>query len=276
MLDLGYGCSLNGAKLRSSQRIQVMFNRSYCAVAMLAAIVGLSASAGAQEQETKIRIWFSAFIPDQHAGNPGYIKMTTAGTTAIEAPENAALNFIGLRGSCFQTDGRSFSTDPLASARIAIEKVVIVKGRDIVRIEDVPGRPSVRVGTTHNVECETGKLISSKTQNANGIHVSGVKNGNFTSSFGIQAKSSNPYYPNAVTPKIDIDIVVERRFLNRDVRVYGTLGVFPAFEAYYSINDGIPIKLYALPPADDTTAMSLIDFGTGANMRNFEANIPLK
>jgi hypothetical protein len=253
-----------------------VIKKSGFSIVPLVAIIALSAPSQAQDRETKIRIWFKAFIPSQHAGNPGYIKKTATGTTVIEAPENAALNFVGVKGSCFQTDGRSFSTAPLASARIAVEKVVVVKGRDIVRIEDPSGRPPVSVGTTHNVECDTGKLISSKTQDTNGISVSGVKNSNFVSSFGIQAKSSNPYYPSAVTPKIDMDIVVERRFLKRDIRVYGALGVFPAFEAYYSIDDGIPIKLYALEPANGTTAISLIDFGSGVNTRNFEAFIPLK
>jgi len=246
------------------------------ALACLALCLSLWPGRGAaQAPERRVRIWIDAFIPAEHPTNPGYIKRAQNGRTVIEAPENPLLGFVGIKGSCFATDDRAFSSSPTVSARVMIETVAVVRGRDIVRTEDPPGRPPIRIGATDNVDCTSGALLSSKTAPADGTRITPVKNGNFVSSFGIISKAANPFYPSLITPKIDIDAVVERRYLKRDIRVYGAIGVFPAFEAYYSIDGGPVTRLFTLPPGPGTTALDLVDFGTGFKTRNFEATIPL-
>jgi hypothetical protein len=240
------------------------------------AVAAACATAAQLPGEVRVRIWIRAFIPSEHPSNPGYIKRTSNGHYVIEAPENPLLTFLGAKGSCFETDNRSFESSPVVSSRVTVEKIFIVKGRDIIGMEDPPGRPAIRIGSTDNVECDSGALLARKLASADGTSISPVKNGNFVSTVGIMSKTSNPFYPSLITPKIDIDAVVERRFLKRDIRVYGAVGIFPAFEAYYSIDDGPAIKLFTLPPADRTSAIDLVDFGTGFKTRNFEATIPLK
>lgn len=231
--------------------------------------------AQAQPSEKRVRIWIQAFIPAEHPTNPGYIRRAENGTFVIAAPENPLLDFIGVQGSCFATDSRGFSTSSTSSSRIAIEKIFVVRGRDIIRTEDPAGRQPIRTGSTKNVNCSTGALLSEKTASTDGTSISSIHNGNFVSSVGITSKTANPFYPSLVSPKIDIDAVVERRFLKRDIRIYGAVGVFPAFEAYYSIDDGPSLRLFTLSPEPGTTAFDLIDLGTGFKTRNFEAIIPL-
>ncbi len=237
--------------------------------------LAFSLSLSSQAAET-IHVWANAFIPKEHPQLPDYITRTTTGTFTIRTPSIAALSLSeqerALVGTCFLSDNRSFSTDPLASSRMSVEFDLIVEGRDL-SIKPHAGRPIIRASPSTNVECASGALLSKKRNNKLVAEVGDVKKSNFERSVFLKASAGNPYF--AVSPKIDITISIQYFLLDRSLDIKGTIGNFPSFESYYQLNDGTVMRIMTVGPSGTSTADSLFDGNIGVNSRNFSQTIKL-
>lgn len=233
----------------------------------------------AEAAEWKVHFWMKAFIPKAHQGLPNYIKRTTLGTWVVPAPTLPSLVDIGsLSGSCFVTDNRDFDGDPTAAARVTTEFILMIKDRKL-QIKKHAERDIVRIGETHNVDCNNGKNLSPpKTEKSESVSIGNIRSSGFKRVFFVKASSSNPFYRLAgltVSPAIDYSFSLTYNYLDRRLYIKGMTGYFPAFEAYYSIDDGPVQTLLRRPPHGDSTASALADFNLGINSQNFEGSIPL-
>lgn len=245
----------------------------------LAGTLLLFASHGTQAAEWEVKFWVSAFIPNKHPMLPDYIRKTELGTWVVSAPKPPKLlDLGGLSGSCFVTDNRGFEANPTASSRVTTELKLTIKNRELV-VDSVNGRNKVRIGETHNVDCVSGKDIRPpQKESANSVAIGDVKTNGFTKVFFVRASSSNPFYKLlglTISPSIDYSYTVTYDYLRHTINIKGTVGYFPAFEAYYSINGGKTQPIMKLSPYQDSTASSLVDFNLGVNTRNFEHTIKL-
>jgi hypothetical protein len=249
--------------------------------ALATAIVLVLLSASAQARPVKVHLWFNAFIPSVHPAIPDYIRKTQKGTYVLEAPD-----FIGpLKGTCFETDNRSFDLSPDASSRISVNVVLDISGAEMT-VGPQPEHKMKRTGQSHNVDCDTGEeLQPPKQAPEDSIVIGKVVKGDFVRTLFIDAPDANPFYPNVaipgthvylgVSPDIDFKVSVRYEVARAKVFVTGTVGYFPSFEGYYSLNDGPVVPLYQLPPYEKSTAIDLIDLATGINTRNISGEIKL-
>jgi len=233
----------------------------------------------AEAAEWKVHFWMKAFIPKTHQGRPDYIKKTTLGTWVVPAPTLPSLVDIGsLSGSCFVTENRDFYEDPTAPARVTTEFILIIKDRKLEIVKNAE-RDIVRIGETPNVTCITGQnLRPPEVDKSDSVSIGNIRSSGFTRVFFVKASSSNPFYRLAgltVSPAIDYSFSLTYNYLDRKLYITGTTGYFPAFEAYYSINDGPVQTLLKRSPHGDSTASALADFNLGLNSQNFEGTIPL-
>jgi hypothetical protein len=234
------------------------------------------------ETTTPIHIWLRAFIPNSLQSPSDYIKKTTNGLAVISAPgvNIAGVNIGPLSGTCFTTDNRGFDSSPNASARVSVNFNLVIHGHREISVEKVGSQNIVAVGETHNVDCTTGRdLRPPQQEDATSVNISDVKQNGFLRIFNVKAMSGNPFYRVfgvGVAPKIDIEVVFEYDPLTLSLTLHGVIGNFPSFEAYYSVANGPTTMIENLPPTPGSTALSLIDLGTGLNMRNFEDRIQLQ
>lgn len=270
-------------------------------LASLFPIACLLPPAKAVAADHDIHFWVKAFIPKAHPSLPDYVTKTEAGTYVIPAPQipvfsqgaggipawsPEVLQYYksALEKTCFETDNRGFDIDPTVSARITLEYVIQVRGRNI-SVVPFPGRSLARVGETKNVDCKTGKLLSaSQTAPSSDITVGNVKTNGFFKVFFVDASASNPFFnfaslglPSlALSPKIDFSFTTTFDPIKSKIEVKGSTGTFPSFEAYASIDNGPVQPLMQRDPAEGATVLSLIDFNTGVNTANFSLEIKLR
>lgn len=244
-------------------------------IAMFACILSIS---DAFASPIHVHIWIKAFVPSQHPVLKDYFLKTAKNTWVIEAPSIPlpGANIGKLPGTCFVTDNRSFDQSPLASARVTTEFDLVIDQRNI-SVQKFSHREIVRIGQTENVDCKSGETLQPPmTANTNTVTIGDVKQLNFLKVFNIRAASPNPFYKllgRQVAPDINYEFVFQYDILTRTLKINGVTGYFPSFESYYSIDNG-PIKtIIQWTPFKDSTAMSLLDLGTGVNTRSFEIKI---
>jgi hypothetical protein len=186
-----------------------------------------------------MRLWINAFIPANIPGlsrpvpGPGPTQFTM-----IDGPPGLG---------CFLTDQRGFSSDPKASARIHAS---------VDFGDGLEGRPERAVGTTHQVDCGTGRSIASKTASIGGIVVEEEHPLEHICLITIRASVANPIVPGS--PDIDFLVHFSVGFAvpHRAVRVNGHVEPFPAFEAY--VLDGMRIHtLFTRSPDPGATPLDL-------------------
>lgn len=259
------------------------FNQSHIFYGLIFAVLLLSN--GNVRAEYRIHFWMKAFIPNHHPGLPDYIKKTENGNWVIAAPSIPGSEIIGLgklEGTCFVTDNRGFDKSPTASARVTIELIFVVNRKTRqVSIERAEGRDKIRIGSSHNVDCKTGKeLQPPRTADIS----NDVKTQDAVKIIGITASVPNPYYEIGGSmarfapplKSIKFDVIFEYDLFGGKVELKGDAGSFPSFEAYYKLNDGGVTSIIEWVPYKDSTAAALADLGLGINMRNFSTKISLR
>jgi hypothetical protein len=89
----------------------------------------------------------------------------------------------------------------------------------------------------------------------------------------VNASVGNPMY--VVAPKIDFSGTFTFTTGTKQLRFQGSVGEFPAFEAYAQLNGGAIKAVFSVPPAPRTTAWNLIDLGLGLFDQPIDTTISL-
>jgi hypothetical protein len=245
----------------------------------LLAVCGLTTAANAYEK--KVRIYIRSFIPNEIPSIKDDL-VTVGSHTFLKAPNVplAGLKIGEFYGTCFSTDDRSFDAAPGKSARVTVDFVLKFTSRREFTVQQSPGNTDTKfVGLTRNVRCTTGfDLRTPERGSASRITIGEVKKNEFLRILHVGAAVGDPFYTLAgfnVAPDIDMAFVFTYNPLKLELDVKGTIGVFPAFEGYYSI-DGEPKELFTAPPAEGATPWSLPDLLLGINSRNVRKTIDLR
>jgi hypothetical protein len=250
--------------------------RAAAAVLAGLCLTGLAGPAAAAPPARHVlKLWFRAFIPATHPQLPTYFKTAANGLSVLEAPWQPQVGPIGaLSGTCFTTDQRGFSTDPAKTARATASLTLVAQGRDLTLQESARD-----IGFTHNVDCRTGiELQPAKQADKATVTIGTVATNGFNKTLDLKISSPNPFYTVGgipYAPRIDMTATLTYDGLFRKLKVAGEAGYFPAFEVLYSL-DGGPVKsLQDIQIHQDSTALSLFDFGVGLNTRPYSAAIDL-
>lgn len=293
------------ARIRARRRHMTTYAKYCCALLLLTPIAATAAD--------RVHIVIRAFIPDSHDGNLGYVKRLADGTTVIPAPptflvtpavravmpqavetwakKNAgnwkgALLSGALAKHCFKTDGRSFTPNAIASARLHFEATLVIDGPS-VRVENPAGRSRpFWSDASHLVDCQSGRdLVAPRagdpyfkdTPFRPGSSIGQPRvDGNEVRLF-VRGSGGNPLAPlwESVTPAVDFSGLITFDRKTKKLGFRGLAGAFPATEAYASLNGGAPRTIFRLSPNDGTTVWDLADLDTGINSRGIDTTIDL-
>jgi hypothetical protein len=212
-------------------------------IAYLVACFVLSVSTPATAQVTTVEIWVRSFIPNRHDTNPGYIRPVPnrPGQTMMSGPTPV--------NDCFLTDNRWFSSDPSASARIGARLVINTGATPTIVSASHP--PSVSV----EVDCEDGDEECRKPVDTSRSRVGPIARQGSTVRIKVHGEANNACF--AASPDIHYDGEFIVDVAAGSIKFEGTIGQFPAFEAYARSGSGPVRTIFQLSPASGSTALSV-------------------
>jgi hypothetical protein len=162
-------------------------------------------------------------------------------------------------GSCFDTDHREFSADPAASARVVTD-ITIVLGNP-VHVRPSFGVAAHRAGATVKRNCADGSEQKKATADVGSCTVGAPASADNLVQVVLGCSAGNPLVPGA--PKIDYSGTITYDKRAKTLAILATVGNFPAFEAYASLNGKPFKKIFAVGPAPGSTPWALFDAGLG-------------
>lgn len=192
----------------------------------------------------KLRIVMKAFIPSSVPGSIDLLPMPGfPGRFMLKGPLN----------TCFETDNRTFSTEPTSSARITTDFTIDVVDPPTVAPAEKAAR--FKTGVTHRVNCLTGAAEASGQADA-GCTMGTIARTDRQVQVVTACSVANPLLP---APAIDYGgsfIYDLRKFT---LSFEGDVGSFPSFEIYASLNGGPFVTLLARAPLGAAGPVSLYD-----------------
>ncbi len=210
-----------------------------------------------------IRFWLNAFIPRDIFHKDGSLRSRAR----PNHPDQTMLPGPSWFNDCFSTDNRGFSDDPKASSRMHSELVITFRGGRFT------SRTTHRCDQTREYDCEDGDLEGSAYGSTVDMAFSAPRAHYgrppdllrwvlpdlpprlHTFTTRLRAAANNPLFSGS--PNIDYEGQVTC-FLTAhaaSLTFAGSVDEFPAFEAYATLNDGLPkTLLQRLPPPGNSPA----------------------
>lgn len=197
-----------------------------------------------------VKLWLKAFVPASHEQSS-----PVPGTG-----EHAGKPMQMMLNRAFLTDGRDFSSDIHASARMHSEIEI-----DMVRTKQV--YEFHHCYETVEVDVKTGEEKCRKLGGTENMHYSDVEffEEGVGCSVALKASSKNPCISIAtvkITPNLDyegtIRITLAEDRKSAEIGFEGLVESYPAFEMYASVNGGDPQTIFQIPIAEGATSSALI------------------
>jgi len=223
--------------------------------AVFFAVLGLLAPQATQAQDT-VRFIVRAFIPKSHPTSPDAILPVPGKPGMFMIPDALPT------GLCFDTDHREFSADPAASVRLATD-ITLLLGSP-VQVKATSGAAH-KAGVTVRRNCLTGGDEKRDTASVDSCSIGAPAVADQLVQVVLQCKAGNPLVP--LAPRIDYGGTITYDSGAKTLAFQATVGAFPSFEAYASLNGKPFKKIFALPPADGTSPWALFDGGLGFQSR---------
>lgn len=233
------------------------------AATALFASVTLGLPAAAVGADDEVRILIRSFIPNAHPTNPNYILPVPghAGKFMIAGPGASKTG-----GKCYDTDHRSFSSQPKDSARLTSDFVLVASRAPTIRAAQ--GSAVHRADATIERDCPTGKESDSKTASIGACSIGNPAAADKKVQVVMSCSGGNPFF--AAAPKIDYGGSFIYDTAAKTLSFKGNVGNFPAFEAYASLNGKPFVKLFSTPPKPGSSVWALFDAGLGVGTRGIE------
>lgn len=212
--------------------------------------------AGVVHAQDTVRFIVRAFIPKSHPTMPDAIKPVPNKPGLFMLPDVLPTGF------CFDTDHREFSAEPAASARLSTDVKLVLSNP--VQAQATSGAAH-QAGTTVRRKCATGGGETTGTPSVSACHMGHPAAADNLVQLVLGCSAGNPLVPGA--PKIDYGGTITYDKAAKTLAFRGTIGNFPAFEAYASYN-GKPFKqIFTADPAPGSTPWALFDAGLGFQSR---------
>jgi len=177
-----------------------------------------------------------------------------------------------MSGKCFFTNHRSFSSSRGAEAKLFTAFTLRVNGASATVMGEANGSATHATGPSTRVTCDTGgdREVRSgplRVDALGGPHSAGGRH-----QVILQAAAANPFAPAGISPSIDYSLDLIYDASTKTLTYNGSIGKFPAYEAYASLNGGDVKRLFRQSPTG-ATAWALYDFGTGIGDRTVSGEV---
>ncbi len=212
---------------------------------------------------TKIKVWVNAFIPKDISGLTYSVKNSSEKTYLKFPVKNVCDVFSGtipwsehLIGS-FLTDNRDFDNslaNGVKRSRMHSNILLDILNKKVLAQTHL-------CGETKQIDAATGRVLKKGTAESTQMGFSAFEYHTDTESFtfNLDGRAQNPlalpeFIPNALTRACVPDIIYGGTFVinmkKREVTFTGYVTEFPAFEIYFSVNGGQPLKLLIMSPKE--------------------------
>lgn len=191
-----------------------------------------------------IKIWLKAFIP-----------LNVEGALPVPGMAGQTMLSTGVVARCFLTDGRDFSDDLDASARMHSEIEIDLDTLNVVN-------ELHRCYETTEVDCETGEVQCAERASTDHMQWENLEVSTAGISVDLVGSTHNPCMKVigiAVSPNLDYDGTLTLTVISDRVEVAfeGHIETYPAFEMYASIADGTAHTVFREPVAEGASLLSL-------------------
>lgn len=206
---------------------------------------------GGHAAADELVVWIKAFIPNKHESNPSYVRPqpNNPGKWMIPAPMESDY--------CFGTDNRMFSSARNASARMtSTMKLTFTTGPG----GSLASLPSHETNLTHKLWCRDGADREAPRPAGTGqMYFGNPVQADGVIQFSVEGRANNPFVFGS--PSIYYTGNFYYTKATKTLKFVGTIGKFPAFEAYAQLNNGQPVTIFRVPPSTGSTVWDLINFG---------------
>jgi hypothetical protein len=206
---------------------------------------GGPASGAEASAPKKIKFWINSFIPDSISGAKEITKGKYKGKTMFRGPFQVS--------DCFLSDSRGFSNDIKASSRLHLEAEADLSSR-------LWSFPTPTSSGTAELDCEDMEVECEQVANPTASQFPATDANIDMKPFSFSATASDPCVTGA--PAIDVNGKVTIDTRRRIISFIGMIEPFPAFEAYVSVDGGIPLNLFTSAIQSDSSAWSLFGDAT--------------
>jgi hypothetical protein len=170
---------------------------------------------------------------------------------------------IGPGGACFDTDNRTFSSDPAASARIVTDFTVEVTDPAVITPANKADR--FRSGVSRKLNCNTGAVEKTGQAGLGGCTMGAVSRTDQEVQVITACSVGNPLL---VAPNIDYGGSFIYNYKKFTLSFVGDVGAFPSFEILASLNGGKFVSLLKKQPSDGAGPFRLFDLWLHINTKH--------
>jgi hypothetical protein len=221
--------------------------------------------AGPALAQDTVRFIVRSFIPKSHSTNPEAIKPVPG-----RQGQFMLLDVLP-SGSCFDTDHREFSADPKAASRLSTDITIMLSNP--VQVKPTAGSGAHSAGATVRRKCSDGSEEKRATASVSSCSVGAPAIAGNQVQVVLGCSAGNPVVTGA--PKIDYGGTITYDKAAKTLAFQATVGNFPSFEAYASLNGKPLVKIFTVDPAPGSTPWALFDAGMGFKSRPL-AKVPVK
>jgi hypothetical protein len=194
----------------------------------------------------KLIVWFNAFLPTVLVGLTQRVPAGQfKGKSMLPGPMSI--------NDCFLTDNRGFSRFRSASCRVHAVVAFDLSG---LNPNMVFGR---RADTTFEIDCTSGAIECQAGSDVSRVKFKNLQGTSTYFKVDLDAQANNPCF----TGSPDIEFNGTLRVVNKSVVMYeGSIGEFPAFEAYVQKGNGPRKVIYRHTRKRNATPMNLFNGAT--------------
>lgn len=219
----------------------------------------------ARDEFDRVRIWMKAFIPNEENQ---YVRR-------IDGENRWVIEF---GDTCAETDHRGFSNDPKAEARVTTDFTLCFDGSN-AKVEP-SGAVAHQPGTSRIVNCKTGVIEKEAPGKflTRDLEKPRVSDGKVEIKGSVSIRTTHSPIPvpgsEYLLPAVDYSFDITYAKTGNKLKFCFEIGIFPAFEAYVSLNDSAAQKILTVPA--DGGPWELFDLWVGRNMKRFCDEMTLK
>ncbi len=216
------------------------------AIASFVTIIGVLISQSSNAEHFKI--WMKAFIPNVDLD----IVVPVPNSSNLSMIPGPSLAGMPLDSTCYNTNNRGFDSSSDAEAKITVIVEFDIFSPGVANFSE----QEPQIGQTLQYNCSTGEVLNSGTASNKLVSINNpVMNGN-TIDFSIDAEAANPLVN--LSPSIKIHGTISIETSSRTISFNGTVGRFPSYEIYASVDQADPIAVLQISPDHDSSPWSLL------------------
>lgn len=193
---------------------------------------------GSAEAADDVHIWIRAFVPDGVSGFEFLAEplASAPGTYFVRASD----------GGCLATDRRSWTEVINAPSRLRTELHLVIDDSQAAVVK--PATRATSTAAINSIDCSSGAVLATTPSQLVADEVSTPSQAQTTTQLSVLAATAN-VQRSWSSSTIHYDVSFNYDSQSHTLYYQASTGIFPAYEAYASLNDGPVVTIFRSVPA---------------------------